>query len=120
MHTRMVEVRTRILKENDVVARRLRERFARQGLLVVSLVSSPGTGKTRLLEETLKLLRPHFRVAAIVGDLATDNDARRLARAGVPIKQITTGTVCHLEAKMVEDVLAELPLAELDLLFIEN
>ena len=120
MHTRMVEVRTRILKENDVVARRLRDPFVRQGLLVVSLVSSPGTGKTKFLEETLKLLRPHFRVAAIVGDLATDNDARRLARAGVPIKQITTGTVCHLEAKMVEDVLAELPLAELDLLFIEN
>jgi hydrogenase nickel incorporation protein HypB len=116
----MVEVRTRILKENDVVARQLRERFARQGLLVVSLVSSPGTGKTKFLEETLKLLRPHFRVAAIVGDLATDNDARRLARAGVPTRQITTGTVCHLEAKMVEDVLAELPLAELDLLFIEN
>ncbi len=77
MHTRMVEVRTRILKENDVVARRLRDSFVRQGLLVVSLVSSPGTGKTKFLEETLKLLRPHFRVAAIVGDLATDNDARR-------------------------------------------
>ena len=87
---------------------------------MVSLVSSPGTGKTKFLEETLKMLRPHFRVAAIVGDLATDNDARRLARAGVPTRQITTGTVCHLEAKMVEDVLAELPLAELDLLFIEN
>ena len=120
MHTRMVEVRTKILKENDVVARRLRERFTRQGLLVVSLVSSPGTGKTMFLEQTLKLLRPHYRTAAIVGDLATDNDARRLARAGVPIRQIMTGTVCHLEAKMIEDVLGELPLDELDLLFIEN
>jgi hydrogenase nickel incorporation protein HypB len=120
MQTRMVEVRAKILKQNDVVARRLRQRFARQHLLVVSLVSSPGTGKTRLLEETLKQLRPHFRVAAIVGDLATDNDARRLARAGVPIKQITTGTICHLEAQMIEDAIAGFPIDELDLLFIEN
>jgi hydrogenase nickel incorporation protein HypB len=120
MQTRLVEVRTKILKQNDVVARRLRDRFNTQGVMVVSLVSSPGAGKTKFLEETLKLLRPHFHVAAVVGDLATDNDARRLSRAEVPIKQITTGTICHLEAQMIEDALVGWPESELDLLFIEN
>jgi hydrogenase nickel incorporation protein HypB len=108
------------LKQNDVVARRLRQRFAEQGVFVVSLVSSPGTGKTFFLEETLKRLLPRFRVAALVGDLATDNDARRLARSQAPVKQITTGTICHLEAQMVEDSLADWRLDELDFLFIEN
>jgi hydrogenase nickel incorporation protein HypB len=120
MNTRLVEVRTKILKQNDVVARRLRDRFANEGVLVVSLVSSPGTGKTMFLEETLRRLRPELRVAALVGDLATDNDARRLGRSGAPIRQITTGTICHLEAQMIEDALADWPATELDVLFIEN
>jgi hydrogenase nickel incorporation protein HypB len=87
---------------------------------VVSLVSSPGTGKTTFLETVLGWLRASYRVAALVGDLATDNDARRLARAQVPIRQITTGTVCHLEADMVRSALEGWQLDELDFLFIEN
>lgn len=118
--TRLVEVRTRVLKENDVVARALRQRFGESGLFVTSLVSSPGAGKTAFLEKTLATLRSRYRVAALVGDLATDNDARRLARAEVPVRQITTGTVCHLEAQMVQYALADWNLDELDLLFIEN
>lgn len=117
---RILEVRTRILKDNDVVARALRDRFHAAGVFVVSLVSSPGAGKTLFLERTLTLLREEFRVAALVGDLSTENDALRLARAGVPVRQITTGTVCHLEAAMVEQTLAAWPWDELDLLFIEN
>jgi hydrogenase nickel incorporation protein HypB len=87
---------------------------------VVSLVSSPGSGKTAFLEEVLGRLRDEYRIAALVGDLATDNDARRLARSRVPVKQITTGTVCHLEAAMVESALEDWDLEELDFLFIEN
>lgn len=118
--TRLVQVRTQILKENDRTARALRKRFQDDGLCVVSLVSSPGAGKTMFLEETLKRLRERFRVAALVGDLATENDAARLARSGVPIRQITTGTVCHLEAEMIEQALNGWRTDELDYLFIEN
>jgi hydrogenase nickel incorporation protein HypB len=118
--TRLVEVRQNILKHNDIVARELRERFHEAGVYVVSLVSSPGSGKTAFLERTLALLRPNFRVAALVGDLATENDADRLARAQVPVRQITTGTLCHLEAAMVRTALEGWELAELDFLFIEN
>jgi hydrogenase nickel incorporation protein HypB len=118
--TRLVEVRQHILKKNDMVARALRDRFREAGVYVVSLVSSPGTGKTAFLEKLLGLLRARHRVAALVGDLATDNDAERLRRAGVPIRQITTGTVCHLEAEMVRNTLEGWPLEELDFLFLEN
>lgn len=117
---RLVEVRQNILKQNDLVARELRKRFQDAGLFVVSLVSSPGSGKTAFLEKTLTLLRQNFRVAALVGDLATDNDAVRLSRASVPVKQITTGTLCHLEAAMVSKALEQWDLHELDFLFIEN
>jgi hydrogenase nickel incorporation protein HypB len=118
--SRLVQVRTKILKENDVVARALRKSFEDAGLYVISLVSSPGAGKTMFLEKTLLALRDRFRVAALVGDLATDNDARRLARSEVPVKQITTGTTCHLEAEMVRTALDGWDLNDLDLLFIEN
>jgi hydrogenase nickel incorporation protein HypB len=118
--TRLVQVRQNVLKQNDVVARALREQFRAAGVFVVSLVSSPGAGKTAVLEKVLALLRGRLRVAALVGDLATDNDARRLARSGAPVKQITTGTLCHLEAQMVRDALAGWTLTDLDLLFIEN
>ena len=117
---RLVHVRQRVLKQNDIAARALRELFHQAGTYVVSLVSSPGTGKTALLEQTLRLLAEKFRVAALVGDLATDNDAQRLARSGAPVKQITTGTVCHLEAEMVASALDGWRLDELDFLFIEN
>jgi hydrogenase nickel incorporation protein HypB len=118
--TRLVEVRQHVLKNNDVVARALRESFRQAGVFVVSLVSSPGAGKTTLLENVLSLLRARYRVAALVGDLATDNDAQRLARSQVPVRQITTGAVCHLEAAMVRDALAGWELDELDFLFVEN
>jgi hydrogenase nickel incorporation protein HypB len=118
--TRLVEVRRHVLKNNDVVARALRDRFHEAGVYVVSLVSSPGAGKTLFLERVLAQLRERSRVAALVGDLATDNDARRLSRSGAPVKQITTGAVCHLEAAMVRDALAGWDLGALDFLFIEN
>ncbi len=117
---RIVEVRRNILKRNDEIARSLRETFLEAGVFVVSLVSSPGSGKTAFLEQTLTRLGKDFRVAALVGDLATENDARRLARSQAPVKQIITGTVCHLEAEMVREALAGWNLAELDFLFIEN
>ena len=117
---RMLEVRKSVLKQNDVIARALRDRFRAQGTLAVSLVSSPGAGKTTFLEKTLTLLKPHFRVAALVGDLATENDALRLARSQVPVKQITTGTLCHLEAAMIEHALEDWNLGQLDALFVEN
>jgi hydrogenase nickel incorporation protein HypB len=118
--TRLVEVRQNVFKQNDLLARGLRERFERAGVFVLSLVSSPGAGKTALLERVLSQLRGRYRVAALVGDLATDNDAARLARSGAPVKQITTGTVCHLDAAMVDAALADWDLGELDFLFIEN
>jgi hydrogenase nickel incorporation protein HypB len=117
---RLVEVRQNVLKQNDLLARGLRSRFREAGVRVVSLVSSPGSGKTALLETALTRLRPHCRVAALVGDLATENDAARLARSGAPVKQVTTGTICHLDAQMVERALEEWKLDELDMLFIEN
>lgn len=118
---RLIEVRQNVLKQNDLLARSLRDRFAAAGVFVISLVSSPGSGKTTLLEKTLTRLRGDgCRVAALVGDLATENDAARLARSQVPVKQIITGTVCHLDADMVQSSLAEWNLEELDCLFIEN
>jgi hydrogenase nickel incorporation protein HypB len=118
--TRLVEVRQNVFKQNDLVARALRERFQQAGVFVLSLVSSPGAGKTALLECVLSQLGGRYRVAALVGDLATDNDAARLARSGAPVKQITTGTVCHLDAAMVDAALADWELSDLDFLFIEN
>ncbi|PZN12301.1 MAG: hydrogenase accessory protein HypB [Bacillota bacterium] len=120
MAPRIVEVRQNVLKKNDILARELRERFRQAGVYVVSLVSSPGAGKTTLLRDTLARLRDRFRVAALVGDLATDNDGRRLGETGVPVRQITTGTVCHLEAEMVGRALEGWDLSALDFLFIEN
>lgn len=117
---RLVEVRRNVLKQNDVIARALRERFRGAGVFVVSLVSSPGSGKTTFLERTLTELQPRYRVAALVGDLATENDALRLARSKAPVKQITTGTLCHLEAAMVQNALEGWNLQDMDFLFIEN
>jgi hydrogenase nickel incorporation protein HypB len=117
---RIVEVREGILKKNDLLAHDLRARFDAAGVFVASMVSSPGAGKTTLLERTLRELKTSCATAALVGDLATDRDAQRLAQAGVPVRQITTGTVCHLDAQMVEQALAGWDLDALDLLFIEN
>ena len=119
---RLVQVRKNVLRNNDVVARDLRKRFRAAGVFVISLVSSPGSGKTAFLEKTLTRLRSDYRVAALVGDLATENDALRLARSQAPVKQITTGTLCHLEAAMVAKALQEekWDLNLLDFLFVEN
>ena len=118
--TRLVEVRQKILKQNDVTARSLRERFRNAGIFVVSLVSSPGSGKTAFLERVLADAAKNCRVAALVGDLATDNDAARLKRSGVPVRQITTGTVCHLEAEMIQNAIDGWLPSDTELLFIEN
>lgn len=120
MKTRIIEVRHGVLKKNDEEAARLRERFQAAGVYVVNLVSSPGSGKTALLEETLLRVRSSFRTAALVGDLATENDATRLARSGADVRQISTGTTCHLEAAMIDDALLGWDLEDLDVLFIEN
>ncbi len=119
---RLLEVRKNVLKQNDIVARALRSRFHQAGVFVVSLVSSPGSGKTAFLEKTLTVLRSKYRVAALVGDLATENDAARLARSQAPVKQIVTGTLCHLEAAMVQRAVEEekWEIEQLDFLFIEN
>ncbi len=102
MTTRIVELRRGILKKNDELAATLRARFHAAGVLVLNLVSSPGTGKTAFLERTLRELRLRgLRVAALVGDLETDNDARRLAASGAPVRQINTHGICHLDAEMV-------------------
>jgi len=118
--SRIVQVREKVLKQNDLLARALRKRFQEAGVRVISLVSSPGTGKTTFLEKTLMLLREEYGIAALVGDLATDNDAARLGRSGALVRQITTGTTCHLEATMVESALEGWNLDTLDFLFIEN
>jgi len=99
---RILQVRTKILKANDTLARSMREKFIRHGLFVTNWVSSPGSGKTTWLEKTLAELRNRkYHVAAIVGDLETDNDAQRLRRSGAPVHQIMTHGLCHLEADMI-------------------
>jgi hydrogenase nickel incorporation protein HypB len=117
---RIVEVRQNVLRKNDELARSLRTRFDEAGVFVVSLVSSPGSGKTELLLRTLAEMRTTRQVAALVGDLATDRDAQRLARSGAPVRQITTGTVCHLDAQMIDRALDGWDLDKLDVLFVEN
>ena len=109
-----------ILEKNDRVAERNRGFFKAKKLLVLNVVSSPGSGKTTLVQKTAEALTGRLRVGVIVGDLATDNDAVRLRSAGVPVVQITTGTVCHLEAEMVAKAMSQLPLDALDVLVIEN
>jgi hydrogenase nickel incorporation protein HypB len=118
---RILELRQSVLDKNDQLASALRTRFEEAGVFAVNLVSSPGAGKTALLEETLRRMRAHgWRAAAIVGDLATENDARRLARSGAPVRQIETGGLCHLEADLVARRLEGWTLADFDFLFIEN
>src|SRR6202167_153735 len=119
--TRIVELRQGILKKKDELARVLRERYGAGGVLVLNLVSSPGTGKTAFLERTLTSLRAGgAKVAALVGDLETDNDARRLAASGAPVRQINTHGICHLDAEMISKHLDGWELGNLDYLFIEN
>ena len=117
---RTVEVRRAILDKNDRLAERNRGFFRARGLLVLNFLSSPGSGKTTFIRESIRRLGPDFKAGVIVGDLATDNDAQRLRESGAPVVQITTGTVCHLEAEMVARAIKRLGLTGLNLLVIEN
>ena len=117
---RTVEVRRAILDRNDRLAERNRGFFRAHGLLVLNVLSSPGSGKTTFLRETIRALGKQLKAGLIVGDLATDNDAQRLRESGAPVVQITTGTVCHLEAEMVARALKQIDLNGLNLLVIEN
>ncbi|MBI3484579.1 MAG: hydrogenase nickel incorporation protein HypB [Acidobacteria bacterium] len=114
-----VPVEKKVLNENQRIAAELRGQFQSRGILCLNLISSPGSGKTSLLEQTLAHVSG-VRAAVLTGDIQTDNDARRLARFGLPVQQITTGGTCHLDARMIERALAAWDLAGLDLLFIEN
>jgi hydrogenase nickel incorporation protein HypB len=118
--TRTVELRLSLLEGNDRQAVANRRRFKGLGMAAVNLVSSPGSGKTMLLERTLSEFGKTVKCAAVVGDLATDNDARRLGRSGAPVTQITTGSACHLDAGMVARAVDRLDLCGARLLFIEN
>jgi hydrogenase nickel incorporation protein HypB len=115
-----VPLERKVLSENDRIAAELRARFAQRGILVLNFISSPGSGKTALLERTLESFAAGTRVAVLTGDIQTDNDAQRLARYGYPVRQITTGGACHLDARMIERGLEGWDLDRLDLLLIEN
>jgi hydrogenase nickel incorporation protein HypB len=119
-NTDSVKVIDRLLDANDRAAKHNRDHFDGHGVVAFNLMSSPGSGKTALLEATIDALKSQFRIAVIEGDLETDNDARRIRARGVPAIQITTGTACHLDARMIHDALHNLPLARLDIVFIEN
>jgi hydrogenase nickel incorporation protein HypB len=115
-----VEVLENLLSENDHQAAHNRAHFDRHGVLAINLMSSPGSGKTSLLEATIEALQDRLRIGVIEGDLETENDAERIRRKGVQAVQITTGSACHLDAHMVHQALHRIELAELDILFIEN
>jgi hydrogenase nickel incorporation protein HypB len=115
-----VPLERKVLSENDRIAAELRGRFQEHSILCLNLISSPGSGKTSLLERTLEDLPRHDHVAVLTGDIQTENDANRLKRFGFPVKQITTGGTCHLDARMIERHLADWKLEDLDLLLIEN
>ena len=116
----VIDVLQDLLAANDRVALHNREHFDEHGVLAINLMSSPGAGKTALLEATIVALGERYRIAVIEGDLETENDALRIRALGVPALQITTGTACHLDAQLVHRALHDLPLSGLDLLFIEN
>lgn len=121
MNPKLLEIRQGVLSKNDLLAAELRQRFTSAGVFTLNLVSSPGAGKTLLLEKTLRHLIEQGRSpAALVGDLETDNDARRLAATGAPVKQIQTAGTCHLEAHMIENFIADWDISSFDYLFIEN
>ena len=115
-----IAVEKKVLNENQKIAAELREKFRQHKILVVNIISSPGSGKTTLLERTLERLDKGKRVVLLTGDLQTENDAKRLAQWGFPVKQIITGGTCHLDAKMIERHLADWPLENFDVLIIEN
>ena len=115
-----MDVHVPVLDANDRLAERNRGFFEAKKLLVINVFSSPGSGKTSLLQKTAEMLRNRVRMGVIVGDLATDHDAERLSRADIPVVQITTGTMCHLDARMIAEAMKRMPLDDLDVLVIEN
>lgn len=115
-----VEIERKVLSRNDELAAELRRRWREQGVFCVNLVSSPGSGKTTLLERTLRRLQGRLRAAVLVGDVQTENDARRLVPYGFPVRQIVTGGTCHLDATMVDRHLDGIAAPDLELLIIEN
>jgi hydrogenase nickel incorporation protein HypB len=115
-----VPLERKVLNENSRIAEQLRAQFDQHGVLCLNLISSPGSGKTSLLERTLESSSSGDRVAVLTGDIQTENDAKRLARFGFSVKQITTGGTCHLDARMIERALADWNLEDIDLLLIEN
>ncbi len=116
----VITIERKVLEKNDEIARQNREAFKRQGVFVVNIVSSPGAGKTSILEKSAERLRGRVKLAVIEGDVQTDLDAQRVARYGIPAVQIVTRGGCHLEANLVRDALQTLDLQSLDLLIIEN
>jgi len=116
----VIPMERKVLSENQRIAISLRSRFEEKGILCLNLISSPGSGKTMLLEKTLASMPSKERVAVLTGDLQTENDAKRLAQYGFPVQQITTGGVCHLDGSMIERSLERWSLDDIDLLIIEN
>ncbi|MBT5229951.1 MAG: hydrogenase nickel incorporation protein HypB [Methylococcales bacterium] len=115
-----IEVLTNLLSENDKIAAHNRQHFDAQGVLVMNLMSSPGSGKTALLEVMAQQLKGRLKIAVIEGDLETENDAQRIRQQGVQAIQIVTGTACHLDAHMVHTELHKMDLKDIDVVFIEN
>ncbi len=115
-----VKVEEKVLNENQRLAAELRQRFRDHHVFCINVISSPGSGKTSLLERTLAALPDTTRIATLTGDIQTENDAKRLARAGFPVKQIVTGGTCHLDARMITKALADWDLDQIDTLIIEN
>jgi len=115
-----ITVLKNLMSENDHVAKHNRQHFDDNNVLTINLMSSPGSGKTALLEATIQQLKKQFRIAVIEGDLETENDAQRIRKQGVPAIQISTGSACHLDAHMIHNALHKLSLKDLDIIFIEN
>ncbi len=115
-----IAIEEKVLNENQLLAEQLRKRYRQHGILCLNLISAPGSGKTALLEQTLERMDRGTRVAVLTGDLQTENDAKRLAKFGFPVKQITTGGTCHLDAKMIGKHLEDWKVEDLDLLIVEN
>jgi hydrogenase nickel incorporation protein HypB len=116
----IITIERKVLEKNDELAAKNRELFQHHGVFVVNIVSSPGSGKTSILERTLEYLKGRIRVAVIEGDVQTDFDAQRVAKFNVPVVQIVTNGGCHLDAKLVQDALGTMDLSGIQLLVIEN
>ncbi len=116
----VITIERKVLDKNDEIAERNRSLFREHGIFVINIVSSPGSGKTSLLERTIEILRPKTKIAVIEGDVQTDLDAQRIARFGIPTVQIVTNGGCHLDAKLVQNALENLELKDLDFVIIEN